>query len=105
MDPIQKFIGVEKLLQYDFAIQVYSVNTQVPLDPFCNGFSVKNIAAAGGATVVVMGDPLTPGQSKNFGGNRGEVFTGRLDIDFTGAGSQLALVTQKYYTNIPLDAK
>jgi hypothetical protein len=94
-------ITEEKLLQYNLSVQIYNADTQLPVMEFCNGFSVRNIAPAGGATVVIMGDPLIPGQVKNVGGNRGEIYVGRLDLKFTGGGVQSCLVTQKIYTNIP----
>jgi hypothetical protein len=64
----------------------------------CNGFTVRNI---GTATLVVMGDALATNESKGIAGNRGEIFVGRIDIKFTGAGTRLALITQKYYMNVP----
>jgi hypothetical protein len=64
----------------------------------CNGFTVRNI---GTATVVFMGDPLAAGEVKQVGGNRGEIYVGRLDLKFSGVGTTAALVTQKYYMNVP----
>jgi hypothetical protein len=64
----------------------------------CNGFTVRNV---GTATVSVMGDALAANESKGIAGNRGEIFVGRIDIKFTGIGTRLALVTQKYYMNVP----
>jgi hypothetical protein len=99
LDPVpQKVLPQEKLLQYNISTQVYNGPLQVPAMDFCNGFTVKNV---GTATLIVMGDSLAPGEFKAFGGNRGEIFIGRIDIKFTGSGTTLALVTQKYYMNIP----
>ena len=100
---LQRVVPVEKLLQYNLSVQIYDASLQVPVMENCNGFSVRNIAPlVGGATVIVMGDPLLPGQVKNIGGNRGEIYVGRLDIKFTpGGGIQQCLVTQKYYMNVP----
>lgn len=103
---LQRVITVEKLLQYNLSVQVYSVDTQVPVMDFCNGFSVRNIApTATGATVFVMGDPLLPGQVKNVGGNRNEIYVGRLDVKFLGAGEKQCLITQKYYMNVPREGE
>jgi hypothetical protein len=97
-DKYPKVIPIEKLLQYNLSTQVYSGAEEIPTMDFCNGFTVRNI---GTANVVVMGDTLAPNESKAIGGNRGEIFVGRIDLHFTGAGTTLALVTQKYYMNVP----
>lgn len=93
-----KVITVEKLLQYNLSTQVYSVTQEVPVMENCNGFTVRNI---GTSNVVIMGDTLAPQQTKAIGGNRGEIYVGRIDLKFTGAGTNLCLITQKYYMNIP----
>jgi hypothetical protein len=95
---LQRVVPVEKLLQYNLSVQIYQVSLEVPVMENCNGFTIRNIGAA---TVTVMGDPLAAGEVKNIGGNRGEIYVGRLDIKFSGAGAQAALVTQKYYMNVP----
>lgn len=95
---LQRIVPVEKLLQYNLSVQIYGVNTDIPVMENCNGFTVRNI---GTANVVIMGDTLAPNESKAVGGNRGEIYVGRLDLKFTGAGTTLCLVTQKYYMNIP----
>jgi hypothetical protein len=89
---------MEKLLQYNLVTQIYEAALQIPMEQFCNGFTCKNI---GTANVVIMGDTLAPGESKAFGGNRGEVYIGRADLKFSGAGTTAALITQKFYVNIP----
>lgn len=95
---LQRVVPVEKLLQYNLSTQIYSIQCEIPVMQNCNGFSVRNV---GTANVVVMGDTLAPNESKSIGGNRGEIFVGRIDLKFTGAGTTLALVTQKYYMNVP----
>jgi hypothetical protein len=100
-EDIPKVVPIEKLLQYNLSTEVYSVPCQIPVQNFCNGFTVRNV---GTATVVIMGDALAPNESKAIGGNRGEIFVGRIDLKFinTGGGrTTLALVTQKYYMNVP----
>jgi len=49
----------------------------------------------------VQGDPLAANETKSIGGNRGEIYVGRIDLKFSGAGTTMVLVTQKYYMNIP----
>jgi hypothetical protein len=99
-DTAVRVVNLEKLLQYNLSVQVYGIDTDIPVMSFCNGFSVRNI---GTCPLVIMGDPLAPGEVKNIGGNRGEIYVGRIDLRFnnTGALSQQCLVTQKYYMNIP----
>jgi hypothetical protein len=95
---LQRIVPVEKLLQYNLSVQIYQVATDIPVMENCNGFTVRNI---GTATAIFMGDALAAGEVKQVGGNRGEIYVGRLDLKFTGAGTTMALVTQKYYMNIP----
>lgn len=95
---LPRFVPVEKLLQYNLSVQIYQVACEIPVMENCNGFTIRNI---GTATVVIMGDPLAAGEVKQVGGNRGEIYVGRLDLKFTGAGTFAALVTQKYYMNVP----
>jgi hypothetical protein len=95
---LQRVVTVEKLLQYNLSVQIYQVATDVPIMEGCNGFTIRNL---GTATAVVMGDPLAAGEVKQVGGNRGEIYVGRLDLKFTGVGTNAALVTQKYYMNVP----
>jgi hypothetical protein len=95
---LQRVVPVEKLLQYNLSTQIYAVQCEVPVMENCNGFTVRNV---GTANVIVMGDTLAPNESKSVGGNRGEIFVGRIDLKFSGAGTTLALITQKYYMNIP----
>jgi hypothetical protein len=97
---LPRFVPIEKLIQYNLSIQIYGVNCEIPVMENCNGFTVRNL---GTATVVIMGDPLAAGEVKNIGGNRGEIYVGRLDLKFinTGVQTQQCLVTQKYYMNVP----
>ena len=95
---LQRVVPVEKLLQYNLSTQIYTVTCEIPVMQNCNGFTVRNVGAA---TVIVMGDSLAPNESKSIGGNRGEIYVGRIDLKFTGAGQRAALVTQKYYMNVP----
>lgn len=100
MEKPMKVTAIEKLLQYNISTQVYNGSQDVPTMDFCNGFSVRNV---GTNNVIVMGDTLAPNESKSFGGNRGEIFVGRIDIKFPPSAilTNLCLVTQKYYMNVP----
>ncbi len=90
----------EKLLQYNLSIQIYDKNVQIPTMEMCNGFTFRNL---GTATATVMGDPLAPGEVKMIGGNRGEIYVGRMDLKFSATGTRQLLVTQKFYMNVPRD--
>ena len=98
IDSLLHVVPIEKLLQYNISVEIYAIPGQVPTMDMCNGFDVRNI---GTANVTVNGDQLAPNESKSVGGNRGEIYVGRIDLGFNGAGTQIALVTQKYYMNIP----
>jgi hypothetical protein len=95
-----RVIPLEKLLQYNISVQVYNGTEDIPTMDFCNGFTVRNI---GTSNLVVNGDQLAPNESKAIGGNRGEIFVGRIYITFNGAGNNLALITQKFYMNVPFE--
>ena len=100
----------ELILYVDFNGQSYSTPQKLNLDPMCNSFTLKNL----GNTLCVLDDEvLQPGDFKAFGGNRGEVFTGRHNIYFTVVGmavppvtpQPLAWFTQKFYVPTPTGAK
>ena len=90
----------ENILKYNIIPRAVVSNQQVVVEAFCNSITFINI----GTTVcLVNGIILNPslvaganGESFSFGGNRGEVFQGRIDIAFaTGVGN--LLVIQKIY--------
>jgi len=100
----------ERIRYVDFTGQAYSQPQNINISELCNGITVKNL----GNTLVLLDDEvLQPGDFKAFGGNRGEVFTGRHNITFTTNGmavppavpAPLAWVTQKFYTTPPPGAK
>jgi hypothetical protein len=90
----------EKILNVNFSTQSYNGNKHITVVRSCNGFTVKN---RGNSILVINQDPLDPGESKAFGLNRGEVYTGRIDISFRAQAVQpvprvdAAFVTQKFY--------
>lgn len=90
----------EKTLFYTIINSTFSANAKVEVDKLCNGFTVVNI---GNTNMTVNGVPLAPpiapmllGESTSFGGNRNEIFYGRIDIAFTG-GAGRCIVSQKVY--------
>lgn len=92
--------GKRRPLYYDTFTQSYAALQSVVMERLCNGFTVNN---AGNTIVYVNGDPLQPGSSKTVGGNEGEVYKGRCDLQFVTPSPapstiiNLAVVTQKYY--------
>lgn len=90
----------EKTLFYNIYTTAYNANAKVIVDPRCNGVTVVN---TGTTNMLVNGIPLAPpiapqllGESFSFGGNKEEIFYGRLDIGFTGGAGQ-CIVVQKFY--------
>ncbi len=91
---------MEKTLFYNIVNTEYATNAKVEVDRYCNGFTVVN---TGATAMIVNGVPLAApvapqllGESVSFGGNRNEVFYGRIDVSFTG-GAGSCLVSQKVY--------
>jgi hypothetical protein len=87
---------------YNFSGQTYGQNGIIDLDELCNGLNVINI----GTTVCrVNGIPLNPpaagevvGDSYAIGGNKGELLTGKVQLDFASGNGEV-IVVQKYYVN------
>jgi hypothetical protein len=90
----------EKFLRFNFATQIYYAPGEIPLEPWCNGITIKN---NGTTNVLFQGDTLIPGESKTIGGNRKEILKGRVDLGFvvpTPAPTTITnycTVTQKFY--------
>lgn len=90
----------EPLIEYDFLYQFIGTAKKCTIDRRCNSWSVLN---TGTTVMTVNGVPLNPGvpgtnngESFLSGGNRGEIFRGRVDIAFAGnAGA--AIFIQKIY--------
>jgi len=95
----------EKILHYNIVPTQYEKNTSVTVDKQCNGFVAKN---TGNTLMNIMGEYLQPGESKSIGGNRAEIFIGKVDIFFTGpslipaqpTAVTACVVTQKVYTDL-----
>lgn len=91
---------MEKTFFYNIINSTYAENAKVEVDRFCNGFTVVNTGATA-MTVngVPLAAPVAPqllGESVSFGGNRNEIFYGRIDVAFTG-GVGRCIVSQKVY--------
>jgi hypothetical protein len=93
----------ELILTYNILPTNLKVNGSVIIDLLCNSITLIN---TGDAPALVNGSiPLnggtigtSNGESISFGGNKGELFKGRLDIAFPlGTGVQNVLILQKVY--------
>ena len=91
---------METTLFYNLTQMTYATNTKVEVDKFCNAFTVVN---TGATDMTVNGIPLAApvapallGEAVQFGGNKGEIYIGRIDLSFTG-GTGRCIVTQKIY--------
>lgn len=90
---------------YDIIAQVYEIGGEIKVDPKCNGFTAIN---TGDTLVTVCGIPLKPfppghpeltGAAIAIPGNYGELFKGRIWINFAnlpGVTPQVVII-QKYY--------
>lgn len=66
-------------LFYNIDIRGIFKQTRVVLGERVNGFTVNNT----GTTILIFNsEPIQPGQSKTVGGNQGEEYVGRCDINF-----------------------
>lgn len=95
----------EKTLQYQITNKTFTEQGAVNIDPKCNGFVIKNI---GTTQVLYEGYYIQPGDSFSVGGNRNELFVGRVFMSFVVQSpapviiSNMAVVTQKVYVNVEL---
>jgi hypothetical protein len=86
-------------LKYNISTQTFTKSGRVNISTTCNGWSVINL---GTSNVLVNQDTLIPGESKTVGGNYGEIYIGRVDLLFQGAGTNNAVFTEKYYMDGPV---
>lgn len=97
-------ISSEGMLAVKYSIigQQYQGNQDVEVDERCNGWTAIN---KGGKKCFVNGIPLEPppsvgmsGESFSIGGNIGEVYTGRIQIQTDPTDTTpLVIIIQKYY--------
>ena len=89
--------------RYTLTSQIIQTSNWYDVERYCNGFTVTNI----GDTIVKVNEqiyyPGVPGtslgDSRSFGGNEGEIYTGPLKVAFQqplGANPQIELI-QKIY--------
>lgn len=91
-----------KLLNFNIIQQTITEQSEVWVNQNCNAVTVRNI---GDDVLFFNGIPLQPppgaglsGESVAFEGNYGEVYTGRIQIQFAGVGiDPIAEITQKFY--------
>lgn len=91
----------EIVLYFNFIQKNVNSNTQVSVEQTCNSFTVLNT----GTTVAMINfiplNPGTPGvnngESISFGGLKGEILKGRIDISFPATGRGNVIVIQKIY--------
>ena len=90
----------EKILYYNVVPKRVIVSGQVKTEKYCNSVEVVNV---GTVVAVVNGLSLNPpaagevlGDSTSWGGNKGEIYIGRIDIQFAAAGGAV-FVRQKIY--------
>jgi hypothetical protein len=94
---------MNKPLKYNVIVQWISTQDEVEVTRLCNAVTIRN---TGDTTLSVNGIVLLPspgaglsGESVAFGGNIGELYTGRIQIAFQGVigVNPLAEITQKFY--------
>lgn len=101
--PPKKDYPAEKLLRYNLNARTFTAPANVSFADFTNGFTVRN---TGTTWLIASGILLKPGESFAIGGNRGEIFEGRIDLKFQlqspapAVVVNEALVSEKFYTNI-----
>jgi len=90
------------LVKYDEFVQPVYVARKIVRDPYCNGYTVKNI---GNTICNINLDPLQPGEFRSMGGNFMEIYQGRIEITFGPQVTQIgnpavnfAICTQKFYS-------
>jgi hypothetical protein len=90
------------ILKYGMITQGLLSNGSAIIPPDCNGFTVMNL----GLTVAMINysiplNPGTPGtnngESFSIGGNRGEIFAGRIDISFPLNSNGSIMIIYKIY--------
>jgi len=96
----------EKTLFFDIVNSTYTNNAHVQIDQFCNGVTIVNTGTTNmRVNGVPLGPPIAPGllgESVSFGGNRNEIFYGRVDISFDVLAGARCIVEQKVYVKFQL---
>lgn len=91
----------EKILYFNTITSFVRRNGYVTIEPYCNAYEVVNI---GTIVATVNGCPLSPpavgetlGDSFTDGGWKGEIFLGKVNIQFAAAVGGIVLLKQKIY--------
>jgi hypothetical protein len=92
----------EKKLIYNNVYRPVNNNASIVIEQNCNSITIINIGATQALVDTVIplnaGVPGTNnGESISFGGNRLEIFSGRLDISFPAGAGGNVVVIQKIY--------
>ena len=92
---------MEEQLNYNIETTFYRRNDSVVIDKMCNSVTIINTGTtAMTVNKVPLAAPIAPnllGESFTFGGNRNEIFKGRIDISFQPAGAGQCIGAQKIY--------
>lgn len=93
----------EEMMIYDLLPQVVRGNLSVNVNPYCNSITFINqgnsFAVINNTFRVYPGTIGTnSGETFSLGGNRGEIFRGRIDVAFDIAGgTNILIILQKVY--------
>lgn len=91
----------QPFLYFNNLSKTIRANTSVIVDPYCNSYTVINLgltlALANGVPLNAGVPGTNNGESVSFGGNYGEIFKGRIDINFPVGNTGEVLVIQKIY--------
>jgi hypothetical protein len=104
----QEFFLTEDTLKYNTSTTLYTpADPEVIREKNCNGFTVTNIGdtniRVNGKILFASATPLTSqGDSFSVGGNRGEIYVGKIKLEFiTPIGlTPLVEIVQKFYTEM-----
>jgi hypothetical protein len=91
----------EKIFYYSTMQRNVVTTGPVKVDRLCNAWEAINI---GTIVATVNGIPLNPpaagevlGDSTSDGGNKGEIYVGRIDVQFAAAAGGNVIIKQKIY--------
>lgn len=98
-------VNKEIILYFNFIYTTIKSNGSVVVEQLCNSYTVINL---GTTIAIVNGVPLNPGtpgtnngESISQGGNKGEIFKGRIDIGFISGSGNVVVIQKIYLPNQP----
>lgn len=108
MPPINIIRPKEIVLTYNHIFKTVRGNASVTVEQNCNSYSAIN---TGATLATVNGVPINAGvpgtnngESISFNGNKGEIYKGRIDVNFpVTAGGEVILIQKIYLPDNPLD--